>query len=427
MKRYQSSAKAALFTLLLIGLLAAGLFLQAGVQQAPAGQETVLLEAAEEVLSEVSRIRELEIKSPIAKGVKSRDEIRAYLISRIEKEYPKEEIQREELLMKKLRLIPEDMDLEAFVLDLLTEQVAGYYSPETSTFYIAAWIPLELQKPVMAHELTHALQDQHFDLSALTQRIRGNDDLMLARNAVLEGDALAVMFDYLLQPLGRSFLDLPDLAQLAQFQFQAGGDQYRALGAAPDYLKESLLFPYIQGASFIQAYRRLHSWPEVNKVYSDMPRSSEQIMHPEKYLGTRDDPQAVPESDSFPGSERLVSNVLGEFTTYHVLKQFVPEASARRASEGWGGDRVELFQLADGTWALVLTSVWDSAADAREFFEAYRDLTTRKYPGGTETGNLEGPEPIEVEWMASGHDVRLRLEGKQVLIVERATPSAPRR
>jgi hypothetical protein len=424
MKPHQSTARAVLSGFLLALLLLGG-FLFAQAQQAPARQDAILLETADEVLKDVSRIRELEIKSPISKGVKSRDEIRSYLISRIEKEYPKEEIRREEILMKKLRLIPEDMNLEAFVLDLLTEQVAGYYSPETSTFYIASWIPLELQKPVMAHELTHALQDQHFDLSVLTERIRGNDDRMLARNAVIEGDALAVMFDYLLLPMGRSFLDLPDLAQLARFQFQAGAEQYQTLGAAPEYLRESLLFPYIQGASFIQAYRRRHSWTELNRVYSDLPLSSEQILHPEKYLGTRDDPVDVTETDLFPSSARLVSNVLGEFTLFHVLKQQVPEASARRAAEGWGGDRVELFQLDDGSRALVLNSVWDTAADAREFFDAYRDLVTRKYPGGRQSGGAEGPEPIEIEWKAPGQDASLRLEGREVRIVERETAAQP--
>jgi hypothetical protein len=423
MKRHESAAKAAAFPLLLIALLLAGLLIVQSLSAlpVPAGQEEALLEAVDEVLAEVSRIRELEVKTPISKGVKSREEIRGYVIGRIEKEYPKEEIQREELLMKKLRLIPEDMDLEDFVLDLLTEQVAGYYSPDTSTFYIADWIPLEMQKPVMAHELTHALQDQHFDLSRLMERIRGNDDRMLARNAVVEGDAVAVMFDYILLPLGRSFLDLPDLSQLARFQFQAGAEQYQTLSAAPEYLRESLLFPYIQGAGFIQAYRRRHSWAELNKVYGDLPLSSEQIMHPEKYLDNRDDPVAVPETDLFPPAARVLSNVLGQFTTYHVLKRYLPEAPARRASEGWGGDRVELFQLDDGSRVLVLASVWDTVADSRQFFEAYRDLVERKYPGGTETGGMQDPEPIEIKWEAPGNEVRLRLEGRRVLIIERET------
>ncbi|MGW8180077.1 MAG: hypothetical protein ACWGQW_15150, partial [bacterium] len=145
-----------------------------------------LLDSAEEILAVVSELRQLQIKQPVKKGIQSKSDIRAFLLKRINEEYPQEEVQKEERLLRRLRLIPDDLDLYTFMPTLLTEQLAGYYDPDSGTFYIADWIPFVIQEPVMAHELTHALQDQHFDLAKLLERTEGNDDQTLARSALIE-------------------------------------------------------------------------------------------------------------------------------------------------------------------------------------------------------------------------------------------------
>lgn len=344
---------------------------------------SALLKMADEVLAEVSKLRQLEVKSPIAKGVKNREEIRAYLSDRIKEEYKPEELEIEGRLLKKLRLIPQDMDVYEFAMNLLTEQVAGYYDPKAKTFYIADWLSAEAQKPIMAHELTHALQDQHFDVTPFLKRIKDNDDKMLARSSILEGEAVAVMIDYMLQPMGMSFVTLPDLKQFMNLAESMNSQEFKLFSTAPAYFKETLVFPYTSGLSFMQAHRRTRSWADVAKVYADLPNSTEQILHPEKYLTERDEPTTV--NSEIPGQlpgngwKSIYKNVLGEFTTQLILKVFLDQAQAEKAAAGWDGDLVELLTNDAGKEAVVMRFVFDTEQDAREFKDAYTQLLGKKY------------------------------------------------
>jgi len=363
------------------------------------------MKTADEVLSQVSKLRELDVKSPVAKGVKSREEIRSYLADRVKEEYKPEELEIEGRVLKKLRLIPQDMDVYEFAMNLLTEQVAGYYDPKTKTFYLADWLSVETQKPIMAHELTHALQDQHFDVKPFLTRIKNNDDKMLARSSILEGEAVAVMIDYMLQPMGMSFVKLPDLKQFMDMAQAMNNQEFKIFSTAPAYFKETLIFPYTSGLSFMQAYRRVHSWADVAKVYADLPESSEQILHPEKYMAERDKPTEVkPEQPKqLPGNgwKSIYTNVLGEFTTQLVLKQFLDQAEAEKAAAGWDGDVVELLKNDVGKEAVVMRFVFDTDQDALEFKDAYTRLLAKKYPSpaeSTSTVTQKGPWVEVVEY-----------------------------
>ena len=342
------------------------------------------MKTADEVLAEVSKLRQLEVKTPVAKGVKSREEIRSYLAERIREEYKPEELEIEGRVLKKLRLIPQDMDVYQFVMNLLTEQVAGYYDPKTKTFYIADWLSPEAQKPIMAHELTHALQDQYFDVTPFLKRIKNDDDKMLAHNSILEGEAVAVMIDYMLEPMGMTFVKLPDLKQFMNMAEAMNSQEYKLFSSAPAYFKESLVFPYTSGLSFMQAYRRVHGWAEVAKLYADLPDSTEQIIHPEKYMTERDEPTEVkpdvPKQLPGDGWKPIYQNVLGEFTTQLVLKEFLDQAQAEKAAAGWDGDVVELLRNDAGKEAVVMRFVFDTDQDAVEFKEAYTALLAKKYP-----------------------------------------------
>ena len=161
------------------------------------------------------------------------------------------------------------------MVDLLTEQIAGLYDPRAREFYIADWIPLEDQRMVMAHELTHALQDQHFQIEGWVKAARPNDDAELAREAVLEGSAMAAMIDYLLKGTGRSVEDLPaiDPALLA-------GDTSKTpkLQEAPQFMKDALIFPYFAGLTFSTAILKSSGWKGVSAVFAKPPVSTQQIM-----------------------------------------------------------------------------------------------------------------------------------------------------
>jgi hypothetical protein len=411
--------KTAWLTVVFLMVLLGALLVRAqDTPEVPESKEE-LLKAADEVLEQVSRLRQLEVKSPVEKGVRSREEIRSYLMARIQEEYQEEELRIEGRLLKKLRLIPEDMDVYEYALNLLTEQVAGYYDPKAKTFYLADWLSLDVQKPIMAHELTHALQDQHFDVEPFLKRIKGNDDVMLARSSVLEGDAVAVMIDYMMEPMGMTFLQIPDLKQFMAAASAAVEGEYQIFATAPRYFRETLIFPYTSGLSFIQSFREKHSWADVRKLYEDLPKSSEQILHPEKYLQEpRDEPTEVPAKGVglLPqGSwKSIYDNVLGEFTMQLVLKEFLEDGESEKAAAGWGGDLVELLRDDSGRESLAMRSVWDTERDAVEFFEAYAKLIGKKYPQAV----AEQTEPASRRWKSGGDTVTLTRSGTWVELAE---------
>jgi len=350
--------------------------------------KTDALKTADEIEAKVAKLRSLNSLAPIRKGIKTREEIAGFLQRRVREEYADEDLLREGLVLQKLGLVPPAIEYKAFMLKLLTEQVGGYYDPEEKTFFIAGWLAPELQKGIMAHELVHALQDQHFDLGKLMKEGRSlnNDDRQLARQAIYEGDAMAVMMDYLLEPAGRDFTSLPDLVFVMRAQMSSMDAQFEVFRQAPAVLKEMLLFPYGYGAAFLQKVRAGKPWSTVDKIYADLPVSTEQVLHPEKYTGERDLPETVEAVDPAPrlGESWKTSyrNVLGEFALFLLLKDRLPEERSRRAAMGWDGDSVLLLEGPNGAAFLTGESVWDSPDDAEEFYAALRDLMRSRYGEG---------------------------------------------
>ena len=351
-----------------------------------------LLKTADETLERVAHLRELQPKRPIEKGVRSREEISKFLDAHVRENYEDSQIQSEEKMLRKLGMIPQDLDYKAFMLKLLTEQVGGYYDPDKRTFFVADWLPADQQKPFMAHELTHALQDQYFNLGRLIREERKlrNDDRVLALQAVFEGDAMAVMLDYVLEPAGKNFSQLPNLVFIGRSQLPSMDAQFEVFRQAPLFLKEELLFPYGYGAAFLQRIRSTQPWAAVDKVYSDLPLSTEQIIHPEKYLTLRDDPKPVEVRDPAltlgPGWKSGYTNVLGEFALYLMLQLQIPEEKARRAAAGWGGDQVILAENPNGSAAVFFDSVWDSPEDAEEFYQAMSAWFKARFPKAARAG-----------------------------------------
>lgn len=377
--------------------------------------ESDLLKAADEVLQQVARIRGLAPKGNIKKGIVSRDDIARYLNERVREEYEEIDLLREGKVLKKLGLIPPAMDYEKFMLKLLTEQIGGYYDPEKKTFFIADWIPLEQQKQIMAHELLHALQDQHFDLESLMKQDRKvhNDDLVLAHHALFEGDGVAVMLDYVLEPAGRNFTQLPNLVDTMLGQRPAMEAEFEVFNQAPPFLKEMLLFPYAQGAGFLQTVRASESWAAVNRIYSDLPASSEQILHPDKYVKQRDRPQLVAINDPArllgPGWASHYRNVLGEFTIHLILKLHLSDDEAARASAGWGGDQLLLAEKGEAS-GVFSESVWDTTADAEEFYAAIGKWLQRRLPRGTKSEESANA----ITWLDGGDYYSVQREGARV-------------
>jgi hypothetical protein len=365
-------------TLCLLLILGLSLGAEALAQETTASD---LLKTSDEMLQTAARLRGLEPKAPIKQGVKNKAEISQFLNERIQSDYSQGDLEREGKMLKKLGLIPADTNYKEFVMKLLTEQVGGYYDPSQKTFFIASWLPSAEQKPVMIHELTHALQDQYFDVGQILKEDRAvqNDDRTLAHEALMEGDGMVVMIQYLLEPLNRHFSKLKDLAQISSMQ-----SQFPVLASSPPYLRALLLFPYGYGASFLQ-YSWTHnpSWEAVNKIYSDLPASTEQIMHPEKYFTNRDMPKPVNAENLAAklGSNWKVTykNVMGEFSLGLLLSLHFTEEKSRRVASGWSGDQVLLLENKEGKDSVLVSTVWDTAEDAEKFYSAMDEWFRQHY------------------------------------------------
>lgn len=351
------------------------------------------LAATEELLTEVGHLRQLKVLRPVSSGLRSRQEIELIIKQSFDESATPEEIEAQRKLLVAFGLVPGDFRYRDFMISMLTEQVAGFYQPKTKQFFLADWNDFEQVKPVMVHELTHALQDQHFDLGRFEKWPRGDSDRELAIQALIEGDAMAVMLNYLLQPNGLDITRLPaSLTQLNEMMRTAAfseGD--KVLASAPAVIRESVIFPYAFGAGFAQEVIRRQKWEGLSRAYTNLPQSTEQIMHPEKYLNG-ESPVRIELAEMSPlfgnGWKRLSTDINGEFGYLLILSEYIARTEAQRATAGWGGDRCALYENEKtGDLLVVHLSAWDSRSDAEEFFRAYSKRTSKLYSQAASTAS----------------------------------------
>ncbi len=390
-----------------------------------ADEKADLVELGKRVERRVVKLRGLEVKKPIRWEVTSKDEVRAYLKKTLKEQYGPGEMENEGLAMKALGLIPREMKFREFIIALYEEQVGGYYDPKKETFYLADWIAPAMQETIIAHELTHALQDQHFDIDKFIDRIKGNSDAMYARASLAEGEATLVMLADAMDNLGMemdlSMLDMDGV--FGQMMIQMSAAQFPKFAEAPRALREALMFPYIKGLGFVNYGRRLGGWKRIDKIYSDIPMSTEQIMHPAKYYDRRDPPTEV--SLDFlaklvPGKwEKIYEDVLGEFMTLQLLDPVDNQDEEKRAAAGWDGDKVWVFKQGKEL-AWVQLSVWDTEKDAVEFAGAFAKTVTSRVPGFERQPLTKEPK---ITWKnQQGRVVYVERRADRVLIVENLEP-----
>lgn len=365
-----------------------------------------LLKQADAIANQVANIRGLPLKGPIKKGVYNRAQLRASLLQKISEEYSDAEIENEALAFKRLGLLPASLNYKDTVLDLLTSQIAGFYDPDARELYIMKGLSSAMQRPTMAHEIFHGIQDQHFDLKRTQGPFNPKtfSDYQLARSSLIEGDATILMLDFSLyeaktlpQPKTTSIIDMPmfsglirsttleNLSNLEQF----GGATDPALANVPPIIKDPLVFPYIGGLRFVVFARAGKTWAEFDKIYQNPPVSTEQIIHPEKYF-SGDMPTILDfdASKALPGSTKVYDNVLGEYQLYVALKEYLrspvhgPKVAFDNpsvATTGWDGDRLLTYKSKAGQVVTVHMSVWDSPKDAGEYHDALISGVTRRY------------------------------------------------
>jgi hypothetical protein len=392
-------------------------FFQPSAAQRPvastnAARNAALIAATQDVLKETSEIRQLSILRPVQSSAQSRAEIERSLIKSLDEDTTPAEMHADEVTLKKLGLAPMDFQYRALMLRVLTEQVAGYYDPKTRQFHLADWIDLDGQKPIMAHELTHALQDQHFNLRRFEHWPKGDSDAELAAHALIEGDATLAMALYVANNPLRALAFLKSLGTT--------GMASEELDKAPRALRESLLFPYQDGEKWASALYKRGGWNDVSQAFATLPQSTEQILHPDKYF-THEAPVRVTLPDVAPALgasgrwRRLAYDIQGEWGFYLILDQFLKSPTeSRRAAAGWGGDRFEVYEGPKGEGCLISLSVWDTENDAREFFDAFAKRTTLRYPSGA---YLPDPDVVRVLGTGEG-EVLIEVRGTRVFVVE---------
>ena len=385
------------------------------------GSNAEFLRAADEVLAQMSTLLDLPVRQPLKKSLRSKQEIRAYLI-REEKE-DKNDAQRygDQKSLEAFGLIPKGFALDSFMLDVLTDQVAGLYDPKGREFYIADWIPLDEQRDVMAHELTHALEDQSFTIDSWIKAARPNDDAELARDSVSEGTAVAAMLDYTIHDAGLTVRSLPDISALIRSGAVANMDQDPLLSKAPSVIRDSLLFPYLEGAGFSQQFLKAHTgWGDLKILFQNPPVSSQQILHPEKYLaGEKPVNVTLPDWKGIvPGDWKVVdANIMGEFGLREILRQFLGADRADLLSPAWAGDRYAVFENAKKETPLVFRLALDNEDDAARFFGQYSEALETKYAARTQLFR----RPNFFQFQTDSGGVFLRCVGTSCLIVEGAT------
>lgn len=442
-------------------------------------RNAAIVAATTEVLQETSDIRELAILRAVKSGAQSRSEIERMLIKNLNEQLTAAEMHATEISLRKFGLAPVDFEYRPFIIKLLTEQVAGYYDPKLREFHLADWLDLEGQKPVMAHELTHALQDQHFNLRRFEKWPHGDSDAELAAHALIEGDATLAMTLYMAKnPLVALAFSRSLLTGVATEQFNQ----------APRAMRESLIFPYMNGMEWATQLYKRGGWAMVSNAFTQLPLSSEQILHPEKYFsyerptkvtlpdvtnllnasdskqhsaistqqttgtaGVSPAPGRAKTSSRRPSGNRplsavrrplptahrtlptaswrrIDSDVNGEWNYYLILDQFLQApAESKRAAAGWAGDRYALYEGPGGQVFLAQIAVWDTDNDAREFLDAYVKRTELRYPdarrvvsSNSQNGTLKSKTATSNyhSWTTSEGGVVVQLRGTRVTILE---------
>jgi hypothetical protein len=433
---------------------------QASPTQAPSETKEVkitpreaeeLFHSVDEILAFDSKQTGLPIKKEVKRQLTSRDEVVGYLTKHMKDEDVKR-LQRSELVLKKFGLLPRDFDLENLLVALLREQVAGYYDPKTKTVNLLDWVPLEEQEPVMAHELTHALQDQAIGLDKWMKKGEKdlgeikkdptpedieNDEIDDAREAVVEGQAEAVMLQYELAPVGRSIADSPDLVETMEGQMTTGTDDSKVFKDAPILLRESLTFPYSYGLKFIvKLMEKGGKEKAFAAVLANPPHTTRQIMEPETYMsGEKIEPMPVPEfKRDFKNYIKFDIGAMGEFDVAVLVEQYAGKNSSNRLYPEWRGGYYYAARPksdASAPLGLLYVSRWSSAEKASEFAEIYARSLGQRYKRSEEIGEplarKTSEDKVEVlkgrhVWTTEEGTVVIEEQGDTVLVSESLDP-----
>jgi hypothetical protein len=358
-----------------------------------------LFRSVDEILKFASEETGLPRHNKVKRRLVSRDEVVSYIQKHMEQDEDSQRMQRNSLVLKKFGLLPQDFDLKTFLVAVLREQVAGYYDPRTKTVNLLDWVDVEQQKPVLAHELTHALQDQNFNIEKWmkagnqedllkvvnpTSDDFANDEAGEARQAVAEGQATVALIDYGLLPFGQSMTSSPKLLEAMKEGMRVGTADSPQFKNAPLFLREALTFPYSYGLDFVGRVILVRGKPGAVDLFRNPPTTTRQIMEPQTYLsGETLPPMPVPDfTGLLKGYEKVDVGGFGEFDTAMLVDQFEGVEAGRQIYPEWRGGyyfAVKPKTKPDGPLGLLYVSRWASAAKAEEFAAIYGRSIAKRY------------------------------------------------
>jgi hypothetical protein len=358
-----------------------------------------LFRSVDEILQFASQDTDLPILHKVKRRLTKRDEVQAYVVKSMKDDKDAKRLERSSEVLKKFGLLPRNFDLGNFLVVMLREQVAGYYDVKTKTVNLLNWIDAEQQKPVLAHELTHALQDQSFDID---KWMKGsdpkadkkedpsptdikNDEESAARQAVVEGQAMAVMLDYSLAPTGKTVLNSPQIVDALKQGMLVGTADTPAFRDAPIFLKEELTFPYRYGLDFTAALLQAGGKELAYAgAFKDPPKTTREIMEPETYLDHEKlDPVKLIDMDKdLKSYDAFDIGAMGEFDVDVLVEQYAGTKEAEAIYPEWRGGYYFAGKPKSGKSApiaLLYISRWSSPAKASEFAAVYAKSLAQRY------------------------------------------------
>ena len=342
-------------TAILLALLLAG----CRGERPGTASDQALRATVDSLVPEVEQAVGLQFSKPPRFAVRTKAQVSAYLQAKLDQEFPAAKVEGVASAYRLLDLIPDTLDIRKLLLGLYTEQVAGYYDPDSATLYAVEGAQGDQLRLVLAHELVHALQDEHLPLARMLKEVT-NSDRLAASQAVLEGHATIAMLEVLIPDA--STLRDPNFWQLYRDQIKTAQTSMPVFRSAPLVLQEGLIFPYLGGAEFMRWWAMQGKGPLPRP--DELPRSSEQVLHPDRYA-SGDEP--VPVRFAAADSGVLYEDTMGELElqVWTTVMRGGGEVITGLAN-GWGGDRFRVYRTADGP-ALVHFTVWDDSVAARRF------------------------------------------------------------
>ena len=408
-------------------------------------QAKQLFSLVDELIQFSSEETGLPIKSEVKRALTNRTAVESYLNQKFQEDEGAKRMQRGEIVLKKFGMLDHDFDLKPFLLALLKEQIEAYYDSKTKTVNLLDWVDVDEQKPVLAHELTHALQDQHINLekwsdqtpSDVSMNYRDDtdhlakDEVDTAREAVAEGQATAVMMDNILKPMGKSLLKDPEVVEIIKQQMN-GSDNSPVMARAPLLLSESLLFPYREGLSFEQDL-----WMDKGQkaafagALDRPPTSTWEIINPREFEKAR-----VPIVPLLPDIHPIVDKTykpydigqVGQLDLHILTELFGGDNAARDLTPSWdggiywAGQRLSAKTPAElantKNVSLFYLSAWKNEASAQAFAKLYSNALGRKYSGLHRDDDAQRKAPVDMP-SGSVEQVYATNEGPVVITTRR--------